>query len=279
MKTKYAIGLLLAWLLSSSVLISQNDEGEKLFSTCAACHTIGGGKIVGPDLKGISDKREEDWIIKFVQNSTELIASGDADAKAIFEEFNSITMPPNALSDDQVRSIIAYIDSKSAEAGDGGEEAPAEEITYTEKEIEDGAKLFSGEMRLKNGGASCISCHNVKYDGFMSGGGLALDLTESNTRISAVGISGMIKNPGFPAMREAYKNHKITEDEIYNLTAFLVHVDEEKENHKGGNSANALLIGGFGGLFLIFILLAMLKTRVKAKSVNQAIYDRQLKSE
>jgi len=278
MKIRYALGLLICWLISSEVLIGQDNEGERLFSTCMACHTIGGGKGVGPDLKGIAELRSEEWIIKFVQNSTELIASGDADAVSIFEEFNKIPMPPQALSDDQVRSIIAYISSKGSEESEDKGDAPVEEISYTDKEIAEGAKLFSGELRLSNGGASCISCHNVQYDEFMSGGGLAMDLTESKTRITATGISAMITNPGFPVMREAYKNNKITEDEVYKLTAFLVNVDDNKEEHSGSDSSNTLLFSGLGGLFLVLLLLAMLNTRTKAKSVNQAIYDRQLSS-
>ncbi|MFA7327498.1 MAG: c-type cytochrome [Candidatus Kapaibacterium sp.] len=276
MLLRHALGVILIGIISFNNALS--SDGETLFKVCSACHTIGGGKIVGPDLKGISDKRSDEWLIKFIQNSTEFIQSGDADAIAIFEENNRIPMPAQALSDAQVKSIIAYIDSKSVDAGDGGEATPAVKITYLEREINDGAKLFSGEMRLKNGGASCISCHNVKYDKFMSGGGLAKDLTEAKTRITDAGIRGMIGSPGFPAMIEAYKNNKITEDEVKSLTAFLVHVDEEKDNHEGGNSAATLLMGGFGGLFVLFIILAMLRTKVKAKSVNQAIYDRQIKS-
>ncbi len=84
--------------------------GEKLFKTiCSACHSIGDNKIVGPGLKGVCDRRSEEWIIKWVTNSADLIASGDADAKAVFEQNNKIPMPAQALSPDEIKAVIAYI--------------------------------------------------------------------------------------------------------------------------------------------------------------------------
>ena len=79
-------------------------EGREMFRVCAACHTIGGGKLIGPDLKGVNERHDEEWLIKFIQNSQEVIASGDETAVKLFEEYNKVTMPPNNLSDDQ-RSV------------------------------------------------------------------------------------------------------------------------------------------------------------------------------
>jgi mono/diheme cytochrome c family protein len=264
--------LLFSLLLSLNTTYAQSD-GESLFKVCAACHTIGEGKRVGPDLKGISENRTEDWIIKFVQNSTELIASGDADAKAIFDEYK-IPMPPNNLSDDQVRTLIAYIDSKSG--GDSGGEVA--EVVFTADQISAGERLFSGEDSFEAGGATCNSCHNVNYDAIFSGGGLARDLTEANTRITTAGVRSIIATPPFPAMKQAYDNHKLTDTEVENLTAFLFHVDAEKENNGESNAQATLLMGGFAGFILILLLLAAMRMKVKAKSVNHEIYKRQIKS-
>ncbi|MBI2073784.1 MAG: cytochrome c [Gemmatimonadetes bacterium] len=78
----------------------QTDQGQKNFQTlCSVCHTIGGGRLVGPDLQGVSERRSEAWIIRFVQHSQELVAAGDPDAVALFQEFNRIPMPDQPLSD------------------------------------------------------------------------------------------------------------------------------------------------------------------------------------
>jgi cytochrome c2 len=92
-------------------VIAQN--GEATFKqTCSACHSIGKGKLVGPDLKDVHTRRKEDWIIKFVKGSQAFIKSGDADAKAIFDEFNMV-MPDQNLSDADIKAVIAYIGEQS----------------------------------------------------------------------------------------------------------------------------------------------------------------------
>lgn len=108
------------------------EEGKQFYTVCAACHTIGGGKVVGPDLKGINEKRSEEWLIKFIQNSQAMVQAGDADAVAIFNEY-MIPMPPNNLTDDQVRSLLAYIKAES-EGTVTTEETPAETV---EAEVEE----------------------------------------------------------------------------------------------------------------------------------------------
>jgi mono/diheme cytochrome c family protein len=97
-------------------------KGEKIFkANCAACHSIGDNKVVGPGLKGISDKREREWLGKWIINSADLIASGDADANAIFDEYNKVPMPPQSVSEEDVDAILAYIKTPPQKAGEANE--------------------------------------------------------------------------------------------------------------------------------------------------------------
>lgn len=91
-------------------------EGEKIFkSKCTSCHAID-RKVVGPALKGVPDTKSEEWLIKWIRNSQALIASGDAEAIKIFEEYNKSVMTSfTDLSDDQIKSVIAYIKDASVE--------------------------------------------------------------------------------------------------------------------------------------------------------------------
>ena len=50
---------------------------------CTACHGID-KKVIGPALKGVSDRRDEAWLIKWTKNAPAMIASGDPTAKALF---------------------------------------------------------------------------------------------------------------------------------------------------------------------------------------------------
>lgn len=91
-------------------------EGEKIFkSKCTSCHAID-RKVVGPALKGVPDTKSEEWLIKWIRNSQALIATGDAEAVKIFEEYNKSVMTSfTDLSDDQIKSVIAFIKDASVE--------------------------------------------------------------------------------------------------------------------------------------------------------------------
>lgn len=105
---------------------AQAQEGKELFTVCAACHTIGGGKLIGPDLKGVTERRDEAWLIKFIQNSQAMVQAGDEIAVKLFAEYNNIPMPSNNLSDEQVKTLLSYI--KNFESG-GAPAKVVEEVT------------------------------------------------------------------------------------------------------------------------------------------------------
>jgi mono/diheme cytochrome c family protein len=266
------------------------QSGEETFKkTCSACHTVGGGKLVGPDLKGVNSKRKEDWIIKFVKASQSFIKSGDADAQAIFDQYK-VVMPDQNLSDADIKSVIAYIASKSpaeAVAADSAAAPPAQEAavaarstgTATVEEILLGKQLFEGSTRFVNGGASCVSCHNVNYDGLLKGGMLAKDLTNCYARLGGdAGIMGILGAPPFPAMTAAFKDNPLTEQEIFALTAFLNKADKDQV-YQHPNNSNPLLLGGFIGFIIIIILIFLIWNMRKKSSVKEAIYNRQVKSQ
>ncbi len=129
-------------VLSISLLLSGNlpAQAPAVWSACSACHTIGGGKKVGPDLKGVTQKRSEDWLRHFIRNSQEFMKA-DADAKAIFDEFK-IPMPPHDLSDAQMKDLLAYLKN------DG--KMPAEEKAAAAKPVEAPAEW-----------SACAACHTI----------------------------------------------------------------------------------------------------------------------
>lgn len=102
----------LSFLFFQINIFSQEEslDGRKLFkANCAACHSVGSNKLVGPGLEGVSDKYSREWLGAWIKNSGELIASGDADAQAIFNEFKKSPMPPQAVNDEEIDAILAYI--------------------------------------------------------------------------------------------------------------------------------------------------------------------------
>lgn len=110
------------------------EKGKKLFqNNCSSCHQLG-SRLVGPDLVGINERRDQEWLHKFIPNSQALINAGDPIANQVFEEFNKIPMPPQSLTEDEVNDVLAYIDQAGKEIGQEPEppiiqEPPKEPIT------------------------------------------------------------------------------------------------------------------------------------------------------
>ncbi|MBC6610762.1 c-type cytochrome [Hymenobacter sp. BT507] len=90
--------------------------GDALFKgNCAQCHAVN-EKVVGPALAGITKRRPMSWIIPWIKNSSKVVASGDAYAVKLFNEYGKQQMPSFALSDDEIKSIIAYTTSQEGSA-------------------------------------------------------------------------------------------------------------------------------------------------------------------
>lgn len=91
--------------------------GADLFKgKCASCHALN-SKVVGPALSGVAKKRTHEWLLAWIRNNEKLRKSGDADAIAIYEEYNGTVM--NAfedLTDDQINSIIMYTENGDLDA-------------------------------------------------------------------------------------------------------------------------------------------------------------------
>jgi len=103
--------MLLIITATSTITAQDVEQGKALFTkNCTSCHTVGKGKLIGPDLVGINDEHESEWLFAWIRNSSELIASGDEDAIAIFEEYNKTQMTAfPQFSDEDLSNILAFI--------------------------------------------------------------------------------------------------------------------------------------------------------------------------
>ena len=252
------------------------DQGQQTFQTlCAACHTIGGGRLVGPDLQGVAERRSEQWVIDFVQRSQDLVQAGDADAVAVFEEYNRIPMPDQPLSDDEVRGVLAYIGSFAAtEAVAPPPIVPA----ATDEQVVLGRDLFQGMARLANGGPPCMSCHDVRSEGVVGGGALAIGLTDAVTRLTLPGVGAVLRNPPFPVMQRAYADRPLTDPEVEALVGFLQRADAEQELHQARAYGMQFLLAGVVGSVVLLALYTLIWRRRRRGTVHQVVFDRQVMS-
>ena len=97
-------------LIVTTVTVFAQESGENLFNqNCTACHSLGSNKLVGPGLKGVTDKYEKEWLISWIRNSQALIASGDERAIEVFEAYNKSVMTSFDFSDDEFTALLDYL--------------------------------------------------------------------------------------------------------------------------------------------------------------------------
>jgi len=253
--------------------------GEELFrTTCMACHTTGTDRLVGPGLQGIGDRRDHEWLVSFIMEPDRVIAAGDTLANRLLAEY-VVPMPNLGTTREQAESVLEYLagvegaaSSDSAPAGDAPT-APA-----TQEQILLGQALYQGERRLANGGPACNGCHEVTNDAVIGGGILARELTTVFSRLGGPGVRAIIGSPPFPVMQRAYRGKALTEEEVGALVAFLERADAEQALHQPRDYGIKLFgTGLLGAVILLGIYSAMWSGR-KRGSVNQAIFDRQVRS-
>lgn len=249
------------------------NQGEQLFKQkCTACHTLGGGKLIGPDLANVNIRRTEEWIIKFVQSSQSVIKSGDTTAVAVFNQHNKVVMPDQDLNDNQIKSIVSYIASNSPDVNNPNVKTPSQIFSpssITVADIGKGKNIFEGLTKLTNGGPACISCHNINNQVMFNGGLLAKDLTTAFSRLSATGVDGILRNPPFPAMVNAFGSTPLTDKEVKEILAFLYYTDSKGEVLLSPIQTQFdLLIGIIIGVNIVLGIFFLMWQRVKKYSVN-----------
>jgi protein SCO1 len=95
--------------------ISITDPGEYTFAThCAACHSIGQGDKIGPDLLGVTNRRDPAWLKRFIATPQELIAEKDPIATALYAKHKQVNMPDLRLNETDVSALIHYLETRAA---------------------------------------------------------------------------------------------------------------------------------------------------------------------
>lgn len=195
-------------------------EAKKIFSTrCMACHTFGKGVKVGPDLKGVNERRQRAWLVKFVRGSSQVIASGDPIATDLFTQFKGQRMPDWVdLSEETVNNILDWLGKNGPDQQDA-DVKPAE--LATPAEIDAGRQLFHGGKAMKYGGTACAGCHAVTDDGKAAGGTLAPDLTHIFATYQDAQMTVFLKRPCFLRYPESVSAKFLDPEETFALKAYL----------------------------------------------------------
>lgn len=195
-------------------------DGQALFeSKCIGCHTIGGGHLIGPDLQGVAQRQDLDWIKRFISAPGEVIASGDPIASQLLQENNNVQMPNLGLSPTEVDSLVAYLENPD-KAGQTSGSAPQPQPSLS-GDVAQGLALFTAAKPLQNGGPGCIACHTISGTAALGGGSLGPDLSQVYQRYGDAGLASALNTIPFPTMQGIFVNQPLTPQEQANLHALF----------------------------------------------------------
>jgi mono/diheme cytochrome c family protein len=215
---------------------------ELYVQKCASCHTVGEGARVGPDLKGVHERRDDAWLRTMIQFPSRLLDS-DADARALVTEFKGVRMPDLGLTNEQVQALVELLKTCSAAKCD----LKGKFVAVTEAKASDtahGLSLFFGTTPFENGGPACVSCHEVDgAGGIIQGGTLAKNLTHSFATLGDEGLDAALKNPTFAVMNKVYGDAPLNGAEAFAIRAMLY--DSNRGALKGGGQRINVIVLGF----------------------------------
>ena len=259
------ITALSALLLWGSAITWAQDTAAFFKQNCTSCHTIGGGRLTGPDLKDVTTRKDRAWFVQFLQSPKSMIDSGDSYAVKLQQEARGVVMPNIAgMNQQQAQALLDMITAESNLPRSQFAGMQVSDRPLTAQDIAKGRLVFLGEQQLSGGGPACISCHKVKGLTLLGGGRLGPDLTRVYERLQGrKGLAAWLSSPSSPTMSPVFKDHAIQPDEIISLVALF-----EDSARKGGQDDTTSLLNffllGVGGMVLGLISLDTLwKTRFR----------------
>jgi cytochrome oxidase Cu insertion factor (SCO1/SenC/PrrC family)/mono/diheme cytochrome c family protein len=91
------------------------QPGQAMYKKiCAPCHTIGVGDKVGPDLRGVTERRDRVWLARYLRNPPAMLAANDPVARELAAKFDPVRMPNLRLSEQDADDLIGFLHQENA---------------------------------------------------------------------------------------------------------------------------------------------------------------------
>lgn len=238
----WKIAALLVAVLSGPRLDAAEFDPHRVFTTlCSSCHTVGDGDALGPDLAGVNERRDREWLLGFMRSPQEAVEDGDPVAQALYERFGRM-MPDQPFARDEMETLLDYIAAGGPASVRTADTGPAKE--------EIGRRLYHGARPFENGGAACSLCHSAADEA--TGGTLGGSLQDAARRYATAELANELRHPTTPLMRSLYHGRALTPTEARNVAAYLTAREgpEPEPGPEASAAASAPLLGLVTGLLL-----------------------------
>jgi mono/diheme cytochrome c family protein len=232
----------LGWLAAP---LAAQETADYFRQNCASCHTIGGGRLTGPDLKGVTQRKERDWLIRFLLDPKGMIDSGDPYAQQLLQEARGVIMPtPFGMTPARAAALLDLIEAESQKEHSSFAGVQIVERPLTAAEAARGRAIFLGFQRLAQGGPPCFSCHRAGNWQALGGGQLGPDLARVYEHLQGrKELIAWLSAPPTPTMQAVYKQHPLQSEEILALVAFLEELAKQESTTPEASTLNFFLLG------------------------------------
>lgn len=96
--------------------VADTSQGAYLFRTrCRSCHTLGEGDRLGPDLSGVTRRRPQQWLQRWLREPDRMIAERDPTATTMVARYRGVPMPNLGLNENEADAILEYLGRSDTE--------------------------------------------------------------------------------------------------------------------------------------------------------------------
>jgi mono/diheme cytochrome c family protein len=241
-------------LLLASICTAQ-ETADFFRQNCVSCHTVGGGRLTGPDLKNVTQRKDRNWLLQFMLAPQASIDRGDPYALKLQQESRGVVMPAIAgLDKARAEALLNLIEAESKLEKSQFAGLQMSDRPFTAADVEQGRQIFLGHRSMANGAPACIGCHTVRGAAALGGGRLGPDLTRVYERLQGrKQLGAWLFAPATPTMQPVFKKQPLKVEEILPLAAYFEDAAKKGGQDDSVSRLNFLLIG-LGGLALGLVL-------------------------
>jgi mono/diheme cytochrome c family protein len=265
-KHKNFLSILFAVLVPPAMAFAWQTKPSAYFEqNCSACHTIGGGPSVGPDLKNVTQRATRHWLVEFIHDPEAKIAARDPYAIKIVADSQGVVMTPSPdVTEEFGEELLEYIDQQSGVPA-------AATAALLAGDAARGRELFLGKRRFSNGGAACVACHQVTNLPY-AGGRLGPDLSGVYQKLGGnKGLNSWLQKPPTKMMSTIFRSAPLSAEEAADLAGFFSAASDTSAQLSQTPVRRVQTIGIAGSLLVLLIAGVIWRNRLAIHDVRSSV--------